>query len=287
MDISINKLFIYDKVYQLLLKDGSCVCYKTDNGPMYKRPLKLHKGIDNTLKFRVFNPDHKPVNLNNYSVYARIINTETNQQILEKKLTRLTTTGVVSLFIDEVDLQNVVTGLYKLVIYTQIDNMINQHKASMPIFSDFDNNMDFTVEITNQFQREPYPSIEITPDLWTSNSNTPSQYGPLEVYYVSSAIPSSKLQNRQGSITSLSIETEEFYGHIEVYGTLTQEPSTELDRSWFKVELEPNKNRITFINYTGTEYFSFENNAMWYRVLYMPNYNEMSYGEVKKVIVRS
>lgn len=288
MDISINKLFIYDKVYQLLLKDGSCFCYKTDNGPMYKRPVKVHKGIDNTLKFRVFNPDNNPVNLNNYSVFARLTNVETQAQVLEKQLTRLPNTGVVSLFLAESDLQNIITGLYKLVLFVSMDTeSTNNYRTSMPLFSDFDSNMEITVEITDQFNRNPYPSYEINEDNWTGNSNTPNQYGPLEVYYMSSAIPTSKLSGRQGNLCTLSTEVENFYGYFEVYGTLTQEPSTELDRSWFKVEIEPGKNRATYINYTGTEYFTFENNAMWYRVVYMPNYDQQEYGLVKKVIVRT
>ena len=56
MDITFNKVYLYDHVRQLLAV-GDTFCSCKDNGPMNKNPIKAHKGIDNKIIFRVLGPD--------------------------------------------------------------------------------------------------------------------------------------------------------------------------------------------------------------------------------------
>ena len=62
--------------------------FVTEYRPVYNKQLKIFKGIDNTLEFRLMNADQKPVNLANYS--PRLVAFDENKtQVLDKQGTVL------------------------------------------------------------------------------------------------------------------------------------------------------------------------------------------------------
>jgi hypothetical protein len=279
VDISINKLFIYDKVYQLLYNNGN-FCYNKDNGPMYRQEIKIHKGIDNTIKFRVFDPDKCPVNLNLYRINARIVNCETKQTVIEKICTRLTAKGVFSLLVKEFEIANLPEGYYKLVFLVDIVNGNNiQNNGSF--YTDYTNNIELDILLTGQARRSPRPSYEIIE--WTNGSTT--ENGPISQFWYSSEIPTGRILNTQDTQCTFSVNAENFTGYLEVYGSLLSDPVRDWEY-WYKSNIGFDKNRIEFINYTGTLYFNFHESASWFKFKYWKDDSIIDNGNIKKVIVR-
>lgn len=277
MDITVNKLFIYEKVYQLLFSDAGNYCFTKDNGPMYKQPIKIHKGINNSVKFRVFDPDKCPMNISNLSISVRMIQSETKLTVLESQCQRSSIKGVFSATFDSNDINHLPTGCYNIVFLVSNDDT----NYNYPMYTDYSNNIQLQVELTDQGQRDPRPEYVVTE--WTQVSNVP--YGPIITSYESSNVPSASTLNSQGDQCTFSVQTQGFTGNLKVYGTLSHIPNQSLDE-WYKVEISPGKNTIEFINYTGTDYFTFSERSMWYKFVYTPDDSVVDPGIFQKLIVR-
>lgn len=243
---------------------------------MYKQTIKIHKGISNNLKFRVFDPDKCPVNINNMSIRARLVYTETNQSVIEKLCQKGSIAGIFTLLLDENEISHLLTGFYTVVFTAQVDNGV-----FYPLYVDYNNNIQLVVELTSQGQRDPIPDTVI--DRWTQVST--AKYGPMITSYESSNIPSASMLNLLGDQCTFSVTTQGFTGTLQVYGTLSHSPNQSLDE-WYKVELRPTKNTIEFVNFTGTDYFTFNERSMWYKFVYTPDTLVVDPGTFQKVIVR-
>lgn len=85
--------------------------FVTEYRPVYNKQLKIYKGIDNTLEFRLMNADQKPVNLANYT--PRLVAFDENKtQVLDKQGTVLddgstTTRGLFTVTIGDNDTLNI------------------------------------------------------------------------------------------------------------------------------------------------------------------------------------
>jgi len=199
MDISINKLYLYDHVWQLLaLDDNMCLC--KDNGPMSNNTnLKCHKGLDNKLIFRVLNPDRTPVDIScNQQVYARIMDT-TNRTIVLEQLCRLgPAKGIITLELDGGDICDVAPGLYEIVlIRTQefVDNIPGAY-VEKPLYSDLNDNVAMHIEITEQAFKAPIQSVTLYPTDWTPDIIVPT-FGPPQPCFYSPRIAAARILNHK------------------------------------------------------------------------------------------
>lgn len=244
---------------------------------MYKQPIKIHKGIDNNVKFRVFDPDKCPMNIGNLTISVRMIQSETKLTVLEKRCQRSSIKGVFSAAFDSNDISHLPTGYYNIVFLASVDDT----NYNYPMYTDYSNNIQIVVELTDQGQRDPRPEYVITE--WTQVSYVP--YGPIITSYESSNVPSASMLNSQGDQCTFSVQTAGFTGTLNVYGTLSHSPNQSLDE-WYKIEISPGKNTIEFINYTGTDYFTFSERSMWYKFVYTPDTSVVDPGIFQKLIVR-
>jgi len=305
METSLHKLYLYDDVRRLLFVDDKIICLETDNAPMNKHPLKVHKGIDNHLKFRVFDPDRKPVKLF-HEVYARLVSCTSRETVLEKKCRLGTATGMLFLDIDEGDIKDKSPGLYEMIIIRSKEFVVGQPDEYIfdPFFTDFDGNIVATVEITEQGQQEPMPSIVISQDDWTysthlgfsttvycgprpAHSSSPSNTGAPTKFGYSRAIPGGRVRNHINGTHTFSVYAEGFTGTLEIMGTLEETPNADMEsNSWFIINPSSLNDYIKFINFTGTEAFFFKGNFMWLRFRLTPDENILENGQLKKIIVR-
>lgn len=244
---------------------------------MYKQPIRIHKGVNNTVKFRVFDPDKCPMNIGNLSISVRMIQSETKLTVMEKQCQRQSVKGVFTASFDSDDIDYLPTGYYNIVFL--VSN--NDTNYNYPMYTDYSNNIQLLVELTDQGQRDPRPEFVVTE--WTQVSHVP--YGPIITSYESSMVPSSSNLNTPGDQCTFSVQTQGFTGNLKVYGTLSHVPNQSLDE-WYKVEISPGKNTIEFINYTGTDYFTFSERAMWYKFVYTPDIAVVDPGIFQKLIVR-
>ena len=89
----------------------------TNNSPLNRTTIKIHKGVDNQVRFRVLNPDRKLVSVDHLSIRARLISTENKERVLDRFADLVPNSkGDLRLTIYEGDIQNVAAGFYTLVV---------------------------------------------------------------------------------------------------------------------------------------------------------------------------
>lgn len=289
MSTAYQKLFLYNDVRHLMVNDGRFLAADKENSPMNNNPIKVHKGVDNLVSFRVLSPDRQPVNIRKYTAHARIISAETQEFILEKPCVVGVARGVIFLELNEGDLANVSPGKYHLVMLGQKDFVpgVVGEVTSTPFFSDRNSNIVATLEVTEQGERAPYPSFEIGENDWTSNFRLDNGSGPFVSEFNSSAIPGSRVRNHMFGTHTFSIWAEAFTGTLEILGTLDLSPDPNPNKSWFRIMVTSGDDKLEFINFTGTEAWSFQANFMWLKFRYIPSLKVLEPGIVKKIWVRS
>lgn len=289
MDKSITSLYLYDDVRRLLMRtDPTTYDNLMDNAPMYKRPIKIHKGIDNNLVFRVFSPDRKPVSLCNREMYARLINKETREVVLEKKIWHGEQAGFIKIRMNPHDLAGVGIGSYTMTILQESEFVhgVGGDPTYSAIFTDFESNATIEVEVTDQVEVRPVPSHQIDPSKMSERRRYQDGDGYYESVFYSDAIMGTRLKNHSNGLITFSTKSTGFTGKLQVYATLDHTPNPDIDRGWFVADLENDDNVITYIDYHGTRYFNLRGNYMWIKIVIIPlDYDEMT--KMDSVIVRT
>lgn len=289
MDVTFNKLYLYDHVRQLLLV-GDTFCPCRDNAPMNKNPIRVHKGIDNKVIFRALGPDRVPVDIScAQQVYARIIDPD-NKKVVVEKLCRLgPAKGIVTLELDTGDIIDVHAGTYHMVLIRteQFVSGVSDYYVEKPLYTDMDSNVSMELEITEQAFKTPLPSVTILPENWTPDFTTGPGGIPAPCFYTA-RIPGSRVQNHKDSVHSFSTYTQNFTGVLEIWATLEESPDPYLDSSrWFKVHPSTMSTDIEFIGHTGTQAWTFSANFMWLKFRYFPSRAVLDPGKLVKLIVRT
>lgn len=289
-DVTFNKVYLFDHVRQLLMVgDTLCPC-SGDNGPMNNSPIRVHKGIDNKVIFRALGPDRVPVAVScGQQVYARIIDPD-NRSIVLEKLCRLgPAKGLITLELDSGDVVDVHAGLYEMVLIRTEEFIagIAGYTTEKPLYSDFDSNISMEVEITEQAFKAPLDSITILPLDWTPDILVPT-FGPPAPCFYTRRIPGGRVQNHKESVHSFSTYTERFTGVLEIFGSLEETPDPYLSTTrWFKIYPSTMSTDIEFINYTGTQAWTFSANFLWLKFRYLPSQEVLDPGIMGKLIVRA
>jgi hypothetical protein len=82
-----TQVYLYQQVTRVLLMDtggGETFIYRYD--PVYAKRLTINKGVDNVLLFEFINQEQKPVNITGSNFLFRVINTESNELLLQKPM---------------------------------------------------------------------------------------------------------------------------------------------------------------------------------------------------------
>lgn len=289
MDVTFHKVYMYDHVRQLLVV-GDTFCNCRDNGPMNNTPLRAHKGLDNKLIFRVLGPDRAPVDVAcNNQVYARIIDPENRKVVLEKLCRLGPAKGLITLELDSGDIVDIHAGLYEMVLIRTQDFIANvpNYYVEKPLYSDINNNVSMELEITEQAFKAPHPSVVLLPEDWTPDIIVPTFGPPMPCFY-SSRIPGGRVQNHKDSVHTFSTYTRNFTGILEIWGTLEETPDPYLDHArWFKIYPSTMSRDIEFMQYTGTQAWTFSANFLWLKFRYFPSQEVLDPGIIEKLIVRT
>lgn len=245
--------------------------------------IKLHKGVDNQIKFRVMNLDRKPVSVDHLSLRARLVNIETGERVLDRYANLTSVKGYAHLPIFEGDLINIPAGFYHLVITGEeafVPQLEIGENMQTPFFVDGAQNIIAKVEVVGAADMTPWPSTVLTKDSWTPKY---AEGEPLR--YFSSAIPAARIKNHLNGIHTFAAYTTGFTGTLQVLATLELQPPDDLN-DYFPVDLTTGTNLVTFNNYTGTAAYSFEANFMWLRFVYVQNASIEDNGTLDKVVLR-
>lgn len=102
-------------------------CTVGNNSPLNKVIIKLHKGVDNQVRFRILNPDRKRVSVDHLAIRARLVDAHNKERVLERFADLVPNSkGDARLTIYEGDLINIAPGFYNLVVTGQEALIPNQ-----------------------------------------------------------------------------------------------------------------------------------------------------------------
>jgi len=287
MDVNFHKVYMYDHIRQVTIV-GDTFCSCKDNGNMHKNPIKAHKGIDNKIVFRALGPDRVPYDVScNQQVYARIIDPENNTIVIEKLCILGPAKGIITLELSSGDIALVRPGRFSLVLIRTEEFVVGQtdEYIQKPVYSDMDNNVAMELEITQQAFKAPVDSITLTEKDWTPDMILPAMGPPAPCKY-SPRIPGARVLNHVNSVHSFSTYTENFTGVLEIWGTLEETPDPTIDHRWFKIYPSTMSTDIEFLQYTGTQAWTFSANFMWLKFRLFPSTNIIDPGRMPKLTVR-
>ena len=281
----IVKIFSYENRIDLEYCDNIIrSCEVTNNSPLNRRVIKLHKGVDNQIDFRILNPDRKLVSVDHLAIRARLISTENKERVLER-FANLNpgAKGKARLTIFEGDLVNLAPGFYTLVVTGQetlVPGESTSDNVNTPFFTDNAGDIVATVEIVDGADVTPLDSVTILPANWTITNEVGSAQT-----FTSSAIAGARVQNHLNAVHSFSAATTAFTGTLELRGSLDLQPPADIT-NYFPIDITSGTQLITFDNFTGITAHTFEANFMWVKFIYRPDTSLEDFGTVDKVLLR-
>lgn len=259
-------------------------CVVTNNSPLNKITIKLHKGVDNQVRFRILNADRKRVSVDHLAIRTRLVDTQTKERVLERWADLVPNSkGDVVLTVYEGDLVNIAPGFYSLVVTGQetlVPGDNTSDNVNTPFYLDQGGNIVATVEVVDSADVTPAPSVELLPENWTITNEVGSPKT-----FISSAIAGARVKNHLNAVHSFSAKTTEFTGTLELRASLDLTPPSDIN-NYFPVDITSGTQIIDFSDYTGITSHTFEANFMWIKFIYRPDTSLEDYGTMDKVLFR-
>ena len=115
-------LYQYNREIEFVVLDGDNTTTMTQylgNMPMYDTTHKLHKGIDNTLRFKFRDTDRKSIDLTNKTLIWKMYDRESRENVLFRyPVITNATKGMAKLDIPTSDTIMLPEGFYQYAMYT-------------------------------------------------------------------------------------------------------------------------------------------------------------------------
>lgn len=258
------RYLINDRIIVLTSEPGFIVEYR----PVYSRTLKVYRGIDNRLQFRLLNADQKPVTVTGVPVFVAF---DENQNLILEKYCTVTddgstkeTRGMFDVTVTEDDLLPIRQQYLNYNIYINED--LNQRTLTYA-----NRNFDSSgiIYIDGRSFPGPKPSI-IVDTFYPYNNKWYAGNLAENSIYLSPDV------NNSNFLHTIAIYTTGYQGNIKVQGTL--ETTVTGSNYWATLEelsFTGNETEPTIINVYGT-----------YQFLQIECDNNPA-GTVSKIVIRS
>jgi len=180
--------------------------FVTEYRQMYKRNVKVYKGIDNTVEFRIKNADQKPVSIDGKAVRFDITDTQ-NKLLLTKNAVVLddgstkSKKGLMTVKLTEGELLDIDDQLAKYSCY-----IIEADGERTLLYADTQFGATGTIEIIEDAFPQPSKVHEVTNFLLDSN------------YYYSDAVTGEA--TRKDGLHTMTVYSDDFVGTFTVEVTL-------------------------------------------------------------------
>lgn len=216
--------------------------FVTEYRPVYSRQLKVYKGIDNVLEFRVLNADQKPINISNYTPKFQAFD-ETNSLIISHDGTVIqgddsaASRGLFTVNVTTNDLLNIKGQFLSYSIHLEDaggNNVITYAD------SHFGNNG--TIEVSN----EAYPGAR--------ESVSVSTFRPYESAWYSDAVEAEPAKNGNEALHTAVVYTSNYIGNVVVQATLDNQILEGNTNDWADIAtltFDGTETTPTSINYNG------------------------------------
>lgn len=134
---------------------------------VYNHNLKVFRGVDNKVDFRIMNSDQKKTNIGTASVVFSLIGKETQELILKKDcIIQDSTEGIAYVILTQNELTNIESGLYQYSVYseTRTPNTDSTYTVTSrkPMYIDSQYGTVATIEIGGDVSGEPINSTVIS-----------------------------------------------------------------------------------------------------------------------------
>jgi hypothetical protein len=260
-----TQVYLYQQITRVLLMDtsgGETFIYRYD--PVYAKRLTINKGVDNVILFEFINQEQKPVNITGSSFVFRVINTESNELLLQKDMTILNAaTGRAKVqFVGNELLQVLAQPAsysiqrsqpgngYSDAVFVDaqagarapvdiVDSVLPQYVPSAPLTIP-------TTELSNQFSYEGggYENYAASP-YWQGNPNGQTGWNS----WVNPQFYSSFIEPRQ-AVTTIQMDL------VGYTGTIKAQAAENYQSIWYNVS-----DSVTYFNETRTIHW---NVVGWY-----------------------
>ena len=265
--INVN-VFQYSREIEVVCQDGNGTTTMNTylgNMPMYDGHHKLHKGIDNTLRFKIKDTDRKPIDLTNKTIIWKMYDRESRENVLFRYADVTNALrGQCSLTIPTADTIMLPEGFYQFAMYTVEDGV------EQIIYTDTYDNAKGTIEVID----DVYPEFEDSQET-TTFFNDGSKF-------VTTTFDGSGNTVKSKSLHTVAIYYDGFTGTVNIQGDLSVQPSTN-DNDWFDLTpallYDPN---IIVNNETGVQGYVVRANVNWIRITYTA-----TSGSISKILLRN
>ncbi len=134
---------------------------------VYNNNLKVHRGVDNKLDFRVMNSDQRKSNIGTASVVFSLIGKETQELIIKKDCTiQDATEGILYTILSQAELMDIQPGFYQYSLYseTRTTNSDNTYTVTSrkPLYIDSQYGALATIEVFGDVSGEPIDSVVVS-----------------------------------------------------------------------------------------------------------------------------
>lgn len=190
--------------------------FVTEFRPVYSRTIKVYKGIDNTIQFRLLNADQKPVTIEDSPVFVAF--DENQSKIIERSCTvtddsTTETRGMFEVEITENDLLNIQQQYISFNIYLEATDGQRQVTYSNRNFDSMG-----IIYIDSRSYPGPKSAQELAffveeDDYWVAGSTDATK------------ITASPGLNGNEALHTVAVYTNEFVGTVEVQATLDNQIS--------------------------------------------------------------
>lgn len=276
---------IYNTV-SLLYDSGRFSPCKLDNRPMDAKIIKVYKGVDNKINFKLYDSDKKKTSVDHLTVKATMINHNTKERVFIGYCNVCSGKGAMELIIGENDLMDVAPGFYDMVIVGEENAipMTDGYVISTPFYTDPSANAKITIEVLDAVDSTPTDSILILPNNWSMYTDPHN----LDPEYISGAYPANRLRNSKNGSHTIAIYFTNFTGEFEVFGSLDHIPSQDIN-DFFPLSMTNMGSTITYTNYSGIDAYHFEANVIWLKFRYKHDnlLSEDQKGTLDKLYLRS
>ena len=190
--------------------------FVTEFRPVYSRTIKVYKGIDNTIQFRLLNADQKPVTIEDSPVFVAF--DENQSKIIERSCTvtddsTTETRGMFEVEITENDLLNIQQQYISFNIYLEATDGQRQVTYS---------NRNFDSIGIIYIDSRSYPGPKSAQEL--------ASFVEEDDYWVAGSTDATKITASPGlngneALHTVAVYTNEFVGTVEVQATLDNQIS--------------------------------------------------------------
>tara|TARA_A200000159_G_C7288799_1_gene324774 strand:+ start:365 stop:1141 length:777 start_codon:yes stop_codon:yes gene_type:complete len=218
--------YLVDNKITILANDAGLI---TEYRPVYQRHIKVYKGIDNVLQFKVLNHDQKPKEITAYTPKFVVFD-QNKQMVIERDCTvtddgSTNTRGNCKVTVSENDLLNLDTQFLSYNVY-----LVDSNSEKTLTYTDTHFGSDGVIHLEDTAFPGPLKSAEVT--SFTEEN---------EIWY-SESIDSQPAINGNEALHSAAVYTDSYIGNVTVQGTLENQ-----------VTGSTNWSDISTLTFTGSE----------------------------------